>query len=299
MNANIYRTLFQESGNWCVKLDWLRALERIDAFPVLDTELAAQQKKARLPKVKGAVGVVTINGPISQKYDYFMEYFGGASADMIGTQVEAFQQDPNVGAVLLDIHSPGGVSYGVFEAAAKIESMSQRHGGKPIVAIANSMACSAAFALMSAADQRYVTPSGDVGSVGVYCVHVDWSKWNENVGIKPTYIAVPDAKVDGNPDAPLSEEAKTELLESVQHTYSMFVNTLAKNYGLSAKVVKETFGGGRVFDSDKAKAAGMVEGVATFDEVVKGLMGSTNKPTGKSTLADDMRRRLSLKVKAG
>lgn len=297
MNANILRSMLQESRVWAVNLDWLRSAEHA-TFAPLDQEAAAAQKKARLPKIKGAVGVVTISGPITQKYDWLMEYFGGASADNIGQQVEAFQQDPNVGGILLDIHSPGGSSYGVFEAAAKIESMSQRHGGKPIVAIANSMACSAAFALMSAADQRYVTPGGDVGSVGVYCIHVDWSKFNERVGIQPTYIAVPDAKVEGNPDEPLSEDAKADLLSSVQETYDLFVKTLATNYGISAKDVKANFGGGRVLSATKAKAAGMVDGIATFDEVLKGMM-ATKAPKSGGMSAEVARRTLNLKVKAG
>ena len=53
-----------------------------------------------------------------------------------------FLNDPEVRAIVLDIDSPGGSTYGVSELANEI--MAAR-GKKPVLAVANSLAASAAF----------------------------------------------------------------------------------------------------------------------------------------------------------
>lgn len=297
---NLYRELLNDSRGLAIDFNWLRRLERapIQQFAALDQEAAEKRRQAKLPKVKGAVAVIPVRGMITQKPEWWMDYIDGTSADLLAAQVEVYQSDPAIGAVLLDVHSPGGTTYGVFEATTKIAALSARNGGKPIIGIANSMACSAAFSFLGACDQRYVMPGGDVGSVGVYAVHVDWSKFNEQMGVKPTYLAVPPEKVDGNPDEPLSDEAKAELMEWVSETYETFVKTLAANYGISTKDVKANFGGGRVLSASKAKAAGMVDGIATMDDLLKQL-ATQQKPAKQGMSADVARRALNLKVKAG
>ena len=69
-----------------------------------------------------------------------------------------------MGQIIFDLDSPGGVVYGVPELAAKIRAF---RNTKPIYAVANSEAGSAAYWIGSAASKFYVTPSGQVGSIGV------------------------------------------------------------------------------------------------------------------------------------
>ena len=57
--------------------------------------------------------------------------------------------DPDVGAILMDVDSPGGSVFGVHELSQKIF---EARGKKPIVAIANSEAYSAGYYVASAAD---------------------------------------------------------------------------------------------------------------------------------------------------
>jgi hypothetical protein len=66
------------------------------------------------------------------------------------------------------------------------------------------MAASAAYWIAAQADELVVTPSGFVGSIGTYAIHEDWSKFNEDFGVLPTYISAGKYKTEGNPDEPLS-----------------------------------------------------------------------------------------------
>ena len=51
----------------------------------------------------------------------------------------------------------------------------------------------------------------ELGSIGVYMVHDDWSGFNENFGVKPTYISAGKYKTDGNPDESLLDAAAARL----------------------------------------------------------------------------------------
>jgi hypothetical protein len=92
-----------------------------------------------------------------------------------------------------------------------------------MVAISNAMMASAAYFIGSAADEVVVTPSGHAGSIGVYTVHIDQSKMNESLGIKPTIVSAGKFKVEGNSAEPLTEEARGALQQMVDDAYQQFV----------------------------------------------------------------------------
>ncbi len=82
-----------------------------------------------------------------------------------------------------------------------------RAAGKPVSAVAHHWAASAAYWLASAADELVVTPSGEVGSIGVYVYHEDISKRLGMLGVTPTLIKAGANKAEGHPAFPLGEEA--------------------------------------------------------------------------------------------
>ncbi len=82
--------------------------------------------------------------------------------------LQAALADSSVKAIVLDIDSPGGSVFGVRELAQEIfDGRAQ----KPIVAVANYMAASAAYHLATQADELVVSPSAIVGSIGVFSAH--------------------------------------------------------------------------------------------------------------------------------
>jgi signal peptide peptidase SppA len=202
---------------------------------------------------------------------------GSASTDRIAKDIRSAMSDPAVSAILLDVDSPGGTVFGVAELAKEIFGM---RGQKPVVAIANSLAASAAYWIASAASEFHVTPSGEAGSIGVFAEHTDISKWLENEGIKPTLIQAGDFKTEGNQYAPLTDEATAYIQSRVNDYYGMFVKAVAKYRGVSETKVQRDFGQGRVFGADQAVACGMADKVSTFDQVLAKLTGS--KASAKS-----------------
>ena len=67
-------------------------------------------------------------------------------------------------------------------SVAQAAGWNQQMRAPPIVANANLEAYSVRYYVASAADERWVTPAGMVGSIGVRSMHVDWGRWNEQQG---------------------------------------------------------------------------------------------------------------------
>ena len=147
--------------------------------------------------------------------------------------LDAARDDPEVKAILLDIDSPGGESGGVFDLADRIRAATLV---KPVWAVANDMAFSAAYALASAAQKVYVSRTGGVGSIGVIAIHVDQSLRDAQEGLHFTAVYAGDRKNDLTPHAPLSNDAQRFLQGEVDRVYGLFVDTVARQRGLSAAI---------------------------------------------------------------
>jgi len=185
-----------------------------------------------------------------------------------------------VTAIVLDVDSPGGSVQGVEEFSRAIF---EARGVKPVVAIANATADSGAFYIASAAEELVVTPSGEVGSIGVIGFHLDESAKNEKAGEKWTIIQAGRYKSEFYPQHPLTDEARAAGQEFVDGYYELFVQAVARNRGVSAERVVEDYGQGRVVAAKKALQLGMVDRIATFQEVINELVTGTWKSPRQSS----------------
>jgi signal peptide peptidase SppA len=245
-------------------VEWGRAEVQVDP----STIVALDGSHDVAPRV-GSVAVIPVYGVIEHHSDWLMELFGGTSVDGLRESLRGALNDPDVKAIVLDIDSPGGTVAGITELAAEIREA--RGGAKPIIAAANAFAASAAYWLASQADELVVTPSGQVGSIGVYAVPQDLSGMLEQMGVDVTLVSAGPHKTEGNEFEPLSDEAREALQERVDASYNQFVGDVAAGRRVSAEQVKTDFGGGRVLSSKKALAAGMVDRIETLGETIQRL----------------------------
>jgi signal peptide peptidase SppA len=215
----------------------------------------------------GGIAVIPIYGVITQRGNMVDDVSGpGMVSTQIVTQMlRQAAADDAVSQILLDIDSPGGSVYGVSELSDAILSVRAQ---KPVVAIANSLAASAAYWVGSQASEFYVTAGGEVGSIGVWQAHQDYSKAMDEAGVKTTLISAGKFKVEGNPYAPLSEEAQGFMQSRVDDYFQAFTKAIAKGRNLSISQVREGMGQGRVLGADAALAQNMVDGIASFDQVL-------------------------------
>jgi signal peptide peptidase SppA len=203
------------------------------------------------------VAMIPVIGTLTQRVEIVGSAATRSTADIVAELREAVA-DPKVDAAVLEFDSPGGEVFGVPEAWQAIRDA---RNAKPVVAAVNSVAASAGYYLASAADEVWVTPSGMVGSVGVYALHIDASKALEDMGESWEFIVAKDSpfKVEGNPAGPLTAEAREALQADIDRYMGMFTRDLARGRSVSRDTVRQQFGGGRMKGPEDARAVGMVD----------------------------------------
>ena len=245
-----------------------RASDEVMHSVAADRNARDARRQASVSNSGGGIAVLPLYGIVTQRGNMVDDVSGPgtASTQQFSNLLRAALQDETVSQILIDIDSPGGSVYGVAELADEIVSARAQ---KPVVAIANSLAASAAYWIGCSASEFYVTPGGEVGSIGVWQAHQDYSKAMDEAGVKTTLISAGKFKVEGNPYAPLDEEAQGFMQSRVDDYYAAFTKAVAKGRGVPISQVRDGMGQGRVLGADAALASSMVDGIATFDDVVK------------------------------
>ena len=190
-----------------------------------------------------------------------------------------------------------GESSGVFDLADKIRTIGLQ---KPVWAVANDMAFSAAYALASAAQKVFVSRTGGVGSIGVIAMHVDQSVKDAQDGLHYTAVYAGSRKNDLSPHGPMTTEAQRFLQGEVDRVYGLFVDTVARHRGLSSNTVRDTEAG--LFFGKEAVRAGLADAVGTLDDALLALTDSLaptlSVPTRGNTMARTPRSTLDLTANA-
>ena len=250
-------------------------------------------RRDRKPVRAASVAVLPVLGVLSNRMDILTESSGGTSLDRLGQDFDTLVNDDTVGSIILEMDSPGGSAMGTPELAAKIFAA---RGTKPIVAVAQPEAASAAYFLAVAADEVVVTPSGWVGSVGTLCIHTDYSEQNEKLGVTVTYIHEGKYKVEGNSDEPLGDEALEHFKAQIHEHYEVFVKAVAKYRGKTPADVRANFGQGRMVLAKDAVANGMADRIGTIEETIARLAGTSRSRS--QVRAERRQQRLELLKKA-
>jgi signal peptide peptidase SppA len=243
----------------------------------ISARLEAASRPSSTAAAPGSIAVLNVFGPLAQRMDLFTEVSGGTSYEGFASAFRQVLDEPNVTGILLNVDSPGGSVSLLQETADLIYSA---RGVKPVVASVNTLAASAAYWLASQAEEVIITPSGEVGSIGVITMHEDDSKADEMEGYAFTYISAPEGgyKSEGNPHEPLGDEARACIQGRVNEVYESFVAAVARGRGIKANVVKSDFGKGRLVGAKTAVALGMADRIGTLQDAADRLI----KKRGKS-----------------
>ena len=250
-------------------------LAAVSDMPAMD--MAAFQRPALAAAPEG-IAVIPIHGSLVKRSLGMESVSGLTSYSEIAASLDAALADPQVRGILLDIDSPGGEASGSFELARRVRDISAQ---KPVWAVANDAAYSAAYALAASAQRLFVTETGGVGSIGVIALHVDQSVKDANDGYRFTAITAGVHKNDYSPHEPLSDAAKTELQGEVDRLYALFTEHVAAMRGLDIGTVRATEAG--LFFGSQAVAQGLADGVQTLETTLSQFHQFINAPKNALT----------------
>lgn len=212
------------------------------------------------PVRQGSSLILSLSGPLSPQGSW-----AGTSTERFGDIVAEAAADDRIGAIILKIMSPGGLVWGTQELGDAVFAARQV---KPVIAVADKYAFSAAHWIGTQATAFYATPSGQVGSVGVRGGHVDTSGFEDKIGMKTTLIASDPKKIAAHPYAPLSDEDRAEIQAEIDEMAGAFNAAIARGRGIDAADVPGVHGTGEVFSAASAARRGVTDGVMTLREVV-------------------------------
>ena len=218
---------------------------------------------------EGGVAIIPVMGTLVRRSSLMSAESGLTSYHHIETMVEDAFADPAVNAVLLEIDSCGGEAGGVFDLAEKLRRLA-RSSRKPLWAVADEAALSAAYAIASAAEQIWLTRTAEIGSIGVVAVHTDQSAADKEMGFSYSFIHAGRHKIDANPHEPLSDSVRDSIQQDVDALHQQFAALVAghrKQLSLGAVLGTEA----AVYRGQAAIAAGLADRVGTLAEALDAL----------------------------
>jgi signal peptide peptidase SppA len=195
------------------------------------------------------------------------DYFALSSYSGIRASLHQALADRSVNRIILNVDSPGGAASGCEELAADLASAARV---KPMTTFVAGLAASAGYWLASQAPQITMTPSGEVGSIGVLLLHVDISRALDAAGVTPSFIVSKASpfKVEGNQFEPLGAPARAHQQEAVDMIADRFIAAVASGRRVTSAKVRSDFGRGRTLMANAAHAAGMVDRVGTLRDAL-------------------------------
>lgn len=212
----------------------------------------------------GATAIVNVLGELVNRGAWLGASSGLVSYEGLAQQLKAAAADPRAKRILLDVNSPGGEAAGMTDIAALVRAIAAE---KPVVAVANSMMCSAAYGLCSGATRIVTTDLGVVGSIGVVMMHADYSGALDKAGIAVTLIHEGEHKVDGNPFEALPAAVRDDFQAECAKYYGAFVDCVhAGRPALAKAAIRATEA--RTYLGREAVEQGLADAVGTFDEVL-------------------------------
>lgn len=225
------------------------------------------------------IAILPVLGTLVRRASYIGAASGLTSYHDIEAMAEQAFADPMVKAVLLEIDSSGGEAGGVFDLAQRLRTLAQT-SGKPLWAIADEAALSAAYAIASAADRLWLTRTAEVGSIGVVAVHVDESVADAKAGLNYTFLHAGAHKVDGHPHAPLPAPVAADIQTDIEQLHAQFIALVAGFRRLSVDAIRDTEA--RVYRGEAALQAGLADQIGTRAEAITALQRQLAMSAGRS-----------------
>jgi protease-4 len=222
--------------------------------------------KWRPLKRRTRLGVVMLSGAI-------MPGKGGGSPlgpKVAGSEtavkaLRAAARDKRAKAVVLYINSPGGSALAselILEAVQRVAKK------KPVIAYVDRVAASGGYMAALGAREIWAAPHAVLGSIGVFAGKFEASGLMEKLGISRTLIQRGENAGIFSTSRGFTEHERASMEAEVEETYQAFLEHVAK----ARRSTKEEIhlkAEGRVYSGTRAKAAGLVDRTAGFEDACR------------------------------
>jgi len=175
--------------------------------------------------------------------------------DALLERLERIGEDDGAKALLIRIDSPGGTVVGGESLYDAVRRVGER---KPVVALMNGTAASAAYMVALASDRIYARRGTVTGSIGVMLQAPELTGLLEKLGVSVESIKSAPLKGVPSPIEPLTPEGRAAAQAMVDDMYRMFVD-LVRERRLLPEDRLAALTDGRVFTGAQAVDNGLVD----------------------------------------
>lgn len=229
----------------------------------LSNQTGTARQNERLTEQRGDVGILNLHGPII-RFGGMMEISGHTSTQTAMKEFNRLENDPSIKIIVIHSNGPGGEASSIDQFANMIAKSS-----KKTIGYVDSLTASAHYWIVSACDEIVASSVSMIGCLGVVYSLVDDSKKKENEGVANIRIvsAVSPKKV---PDI-RTVEGQEQIQKWANSMGEKFIQAVATNRKVSVETVKDKFGQGDLLISDEALAAGMIDKIQDFEDLMSEL----------------------------
>jgi protease IV len=229
---------------------------------------------------KNEIAVIVAEGPIVPgEADEAEQRIGG---ETYANEIRRAREDDDIKAIVLRINSPGGE----FRASDMMwREIELARKSKPVIASMSDYAASGGYYMAMACDTIVAQPHTITGSIGIFGVIFDLSKFFDNkLGVTFDEVRTGDYGDLYTATRPLNESEKKIIQKSLEDHYDTFTNKAAQGRGVSDEDIKKV-ASGRVWSGAQAKDRNLVDVLGSYNDAIK-------IAAEKAGISDDYRVRL-------
>ena len=222
----------------------------------------------------GNTAVLTLAGSMVNSHDWWHPYAVGhvVSYDAMKDAVNILVAAQDVSRVIVRIESGGGMVSGLDSTAKYMRKLMLN---KSVVVHTDTAAMSAAYWLASSFPRIAASPMAQIGNIGTMALIPDLSGMYDKMGVKFHLFKAGKQKGYGISETEFTEEEKAFFQSHVEKSNNFFLTHVSTHRNL---MMSETdkWAEAQSFFAGEAKAVGLVDDVATLEELIGSLTASTN-----------------------
>lgn len=252
------------AGLWCLSEG--RARELVARCNALD--LAALPRDGAVTSLpyhkQGDIAVIPVVGVLTKYPSRIDSYLGFCPTKALEVSLAQAIADPGTREIVLLIDSPGGMVDGTTEFAAALAASPKR-----VRAVVSDTCASGGYWVAAMCEDITANPAAFIGCIGVYRVHLDDTKWQEDAGLRFVLVSTGGVKglgADGAVTPELIEDSRREI----NSIYELFINAVAGGRDMSAEDVKP-LADGRSWIATEALAKGLIDKIASADAAMAAI----------------------------
>ena len=235
--------------------------------------------------------MVAIKGEIADEAE--------ASAEFVLPALRSAMEDKGAQALVLLINSPGGSPVQAGLISDEIHRLRALHK-KPVYAVVEETAASAAYYIASAADKIYVDKASIVGSIGVLINGFGFVDTLDKLGIERRLLTAGENKGFLDPFSPQSEAHKQHAQTMLEQIHRQFIDVVKKGRGERLKETPEMFSG-LFWTGERSVALGLADDFGSLDSVARDVVKAEKLVdyTNKKNLAERFAKRFGAAMGEG